>query len=119
MPMNFRALVCALALAPLVAPSIALAQKSKTLDLGTPEGALAAMRKIQCSTQGQRPGHVLVVGDMYSRVPGERDRLLFKVEGMNVRQCVAVTDPVRRARALQARLARDPVLQAIPRPANS
>ncbi|NJO12228.1 MAG: DUF1838 family protein, partial [Gammaproteobacteria bacterium] len=28
-------------------------------------------------------------------MPGERDRLLFKVEGMNVRQCGTVEDPQR------------------------
>jgi hypothetical protein len=95
MPLNFRALVCALALTPLVAPSVALAQKAKKLDLGTPEGALAAMRKVQCSTRDNAPATYWWIGDMYSRVPGERDRLLFKVEGMNVRQCVTVTDPVR------------------------
>jgi hypothetical protein len=95
MQSNFRALLCALALAPLLAPSIAAAQKAKPLDLATPEGALAAMRKIQCSTRDNVPATYWWVGDMYSRVPGERDRLLFKVEGMNVRQCVTVTDPVR------------------------
>ena len=32
---------------------------------------------------------------MFSRVEGEPDRHLFDVEGMNVRQCVTVTDPAR------------------------
>ena len=32
-------------------------------------------------------------GNMFSRVQGERDRLLFKVEGMNIRRCTTVTDP--------------------------
>jgi hypothetical protein len=68
----------------LIAPLAVLAGK---LDLSTPEGALAAQRKIQCSLVDGVPITYWWLGDMYSRVPGERDRLLFKVEGMNVRQC--------------------------------
>jgi len=34
-------------------------------------------------------------GRLYSRVPGERDRHLFDVYGVNVRQCGHVTDPAR------------------------
>jgi hypothetical protein len=34
-------------------------------------------------------------GRVYSRVPGEPDRLLFQVEGMNIRQCVTLEDPDR------------------------
>lgn len=92
MSKTFRALACALVLAPLLAPSMALAQKAKNLDLGTPEGAMLANRKVQCSTEDSVPVTYWWLGDMYARVPGERDRLLFKVEGMNVRQCVAVPD---------------------------
>jgi len=35
------------------------------------------------------------VGETFSRVAGEPDRKLFRFQGMNVRQCVTVTDPVR------------------------
>ncbi|MCC7200140.1 MAG: DUF1838 family protein [Gammaproteobacteria bacterium] len=77
-----------------MAPLPALATKPKpTIDLGTPDGAMAASRKIQCSLTDNKPVTFSWRGDMYSRVEGERDRLLFKVEGMNVRQCVTVTDP--------------------------
>jgi hypothetical protein len=34
-------------------------------------------------------------GRMLARVPGERDRVLFGVVGINVRQCARLTDPVR------------------------
>jgi len=34
-------------------------------------------------------------GRMYSRVQGEKDKLLFKVEGMNIRQCDTVKDSKR------------------------
>jgi hypothetical protein len=83
-------------LAALLVTSIAAAAKpGKTLDLGTPEGALEAFRKIQCSTEDQRPTVYYWVGETYGRVDGEPDRLLFRFEGMNVRQCITVTDPVR------------------------
>jgi hypothetical protein len=57
------------------------------LDLNTPAGALTAMRKIQCSTTDGDIRTFGWEGNVFSRVPGERDRLLFKVEGMNIRQC--------------------------------
>jgi hypothetical protein len=94
MPTTFRALaICAIALAPLAAG----AAKAPKLDLATPEGAMLANRKIQCSTKDNVPVTYWWLGDMYSRVPGEKDRLLFKVEGMNIRQCVAISDPAKGA----------------------
>ncbi len=56
-------------------------------DLATPEGQLVAMRRIQCSEVDGRPATFYWKGFAYSRVPGEPDRQLFKVEGMNVRTC--------------------------------
>jgi len=83
-------------LAALAAATTALAAKpGRAIDLATPEGAIAAFRKVQCSTQDQRPTVYYWVGEAYSRVPGEPDRLLFRFEGMNTRQCVTVTDPAR------------------------
>jgi hypothetical protein len=70
----------------------ALARK---LDLSNPDDALQAYRKIQCSTEDLAPVVYHWEGRVYSRVPGEPDRLLFGVSGMNVRQCVTVTDPKR------------------------
>lgn len=67
----------------------------KRINLATPEGAVAAFRKVQCST---KDGEAVVyhwAGEVYSRVEGEPDRHLFDLQGMNVRQCVTVTDPVR------------------------
>jgi hypothetical protein len=52
-----------------------------------PDEALSALRKIQCSTADGVPSTFGWQGRVYSRVPGERDRVLFKVEGMNIRQC--------------------------------
>lgn len=56
-------------------------------DLSTPEDQLLAMRRIQCSETDGKPMTFYWKGTAYSRVPGEPDRQLFKVEGMNVRQC--------------------------------
>ena len=87
--------LAALAIVVAVAGTTAQARTPKGIDIGTPEGAVAAFRKIQCSTEDERPTVYHWTGETYSRVPGEPDRLLFRFEGMNVRQCVTVTDPVR------------------------
>ena len=75
--------------------SSASARPGATIDIGTPEGAIAAFRKVQCSTEDSRPTVYYWTGETYSRVPGEPDRLLFRFEGMNTRQCVTVIDPIR------------------------
>lgn len=57
------------------------------LRLDTARDNLTAMRKIQCSL---KDGEVITWywnGFAFSRVPGEPDRQLFAVEGMNIRQC--------------------------------
>jgi len=86
----WRGLALATALSAAV-PAIA----ANKLDLATPEGALMAFRKVQCSSKDSTPTVYHWVGETFSRVPGEPDKLLFTFEGMNVRQCVTVTDPVR------------------------
>jgi Protein of unknown function (DUF1838) len=55
--------------------------------LATPEDQLRAMRRIQCSATDGVPAIFTWHGHAWSRVPGEPDRRLFKVEGVNVRQC--------------------------------
>ncbi len=65
------------------------------LDLNTPEGANTAARKIQCSMKDGEHTVYWFRGEGFSRVPGERDRKLFNVEGMNVRTCVTVKDEKR------------------------
>jgi len=69
--------------------------QSAEIDLSTGEGAVAASRKIMCSLEDEKPVDYWWHGRAYSRVPGEADKLLFLVEGMNVRQCGTVTDPQR------------------------
>lgn len=65
------------------------------IDLNTPEGALTADRKMACSLEDGKPTIYWWKGGAYARVPGERDRHLFNVEGMNIRQCGTRTDPQR------------------------
>lgn len=76
---------------PLLAGLLAAAP-AVALDLETPEGSLEAMRKIQCSTKDGKVSVYSWRGNAFSRVPGERDRLLFRVEGMNIRQCGPLLD---------------------------
>lgn len=56
---------------------------------------LEAYRRIQCSLVDGKPAVYGWHGRVYSRVPGEKDRLLFRVEGMNIRQCGSVEDEVK------------------------
>jgi hypothetical protein len=79
----------------LTALGFAASASGGKLDLATPEGANLAMRKIQCSLKDNEPVLYWWHGETYSRVPGEPDRKLFRVDGMNVRQCVTVKDPQR------------------------
>ena len=60
---------------------------AQALDLDSTDGALEAMRKIQCSSNDGESRTFWWHGNVFSRVPGEPDRLLFRVEGMNIRQC--------------------------------
>lgn len=62
------------------------------LRLDTPRDHLNAMRKIQCSLKDGEPVTWYWNGFVYSRVPGEPDRKLFAVEGMNIRQCGPLGD---------------------------
>ena len=74
---------------------LATAAGAKPLDLAVPADAVAALRKIQCSLKDNEPVVYHWSGKVFSRVEGEPDRHLFNLEGMNIRQCVTVTDPVR------------------------
>lgn len=68
---------------------------ARTLDLSKPADALLASRKIACSLKDGVPTVFHWSGRVYSRVAGERDRHLYNVEGMNIRQCATVTDAQR------------------------
>lgn len=85
--MKFYSFIIMLAL-----PILAFAEN---IDLSTPEGVVQANRKIQCSTIDKKPVFYSWEGRAYSRRQGEADKLLFKLSGMNVRQCVTLNDPKR------------------------
>ncbi|WP_397415893.1 DUF1838 family protein [Phenylobacterium sp.] len=92
-----KSLLFTAALAALL-PMAVQAQSSrapKLLNLAKPEEALQVSRKFQCSMKDNEPVVYHWSGRGYSKVPGEPDRLLFLLEGMNVRACVTVNDPVR------------------------
>jgi hypothetical protein len=63
--------------------------------LSKPDGVITANRKMACSLEDAKPVVFWWKGGAYARVPGERDRHLFNVEGMNIRQCGTVRDPQR------------------------
>jgi hypothetical protein len=68
---------------------------AQKLDLASPEDATKASRRIQCSLEDGRPVVFSWRGGVMSRMPGEQDRHLFNVEGMNIRACVTVQDSQR------------------------
>jgi hypothetical protein len=68
---------------------------ARTLDPAIPADAFEISKRVQCGEADGKPAVYHFGGKVYSRVDGEPDRLLFLAEGMNVRQCVAVSDPVR------------------------
>ncbi len=65
------------------------------LDPGTPEDALRIQQKFTCSLTEGETTIGFWQGSFYSRVEGERDRKLFGVIGVNVRQCKNLHHPER------------------------
>ena len=60
-----------------------------------PEDALKLMQKSICSLNEGETVIYWWKGSMFSRVEGERDRILFGLQGMNIRQCKSVQDEKR------------------------
>ena len=88
----------ALASAGLLTAAVNATAADGAIDFNTGEGYLQAQRKIHCSLRDNEPVTYVWKGRAYARVPGVRDRMLFQVLGMNVRQCVSVAT-VRKAKA--------------------
>lgn len=84
-----KTLACAVAACALLPLTL---EASAAIDPNTPEGVVAIERKIHCSLRDQKPVFYIWKGTAWSRVAGEKDRNLFNVYGMNVRQCVTVRD---------------------------
>lgn len=77
------------------APAASTAPALPLIDLTTPAGVLMANRKMGCDLRDGVSVTYYWAGDAFSRRQGEADKLLFRAEGMNIRQCLTVTDPVR------------------------
>lgn len=75
--------------------AVAAPAGARMLDPSKPEDALEISKRTQCGEADGKPAVYTWSGNIYSRIEGERDRLLFRGEGMNIRQCVAVSDPQR------------------------
>jgi hypothetical protein len=90
--MKARVLLLGAAIAAFAIPATVSA---RMLDPSKPEDALEISKRVQCGEADGKPAVYHWAGHVYSRVQGEPDRLLFKGEGMNVRQCVAVEDAKR------------------------
>lgn len=86
-------------LKPILLSTFALALASgaaaKPLDPAIPADALEISKRVQCGEADGKPAVYHWSGKVYSRVEGEPDRLLFLGEGMNIRTCVTVDDPVK------------------------
>lgn len=68
---------------------------AETIDPNTGDGAIMLDRKLHCSLNDNEEVTFRWWGRAYARVPGVRDKHIFNLEGMNVRQCVSVSDPKR------------------------
>jgi hypothetical protein len=65
------------------------------LNLNDPTDANKANRKITSSLKDGENAFYTWEGNVYSRIPGEKDRLLFTYQGMNVRASKTVMDSVK------------------------
>ena len=65
------------------------------LDPDKPRDAIKIRQKFTCSLNEGEKTIGWWQGSFYSRVEGEKDRELFKVVGVNVRQCKNYDDPER------------------------
>ncbi|MGO3743243.1 DUF1838 family protein [Kerstersia sp.] len=77
------------------AADTAASRPDSLLDLSRPQDALQAVRKLHASTQDGKPVVYHWSGHAWARREGEPDRLLFRVEGMNIRQAGTLQDPAR------------------------
>jgi hypothetical protein len=75
--------------------SVPPAHAATALDPANPEDRFRVQVKMYCSLTDGVPTLYWWSGSVYARVPGEPQRKLFGVQGMNMRQCTSRTDPVR------------------------
>jgi len=89
MKLRWRAVVA------LIAVTLAGGTQAERLDPNDPDDAIKIQRKWNCSLIDGDHNIFWWSGTMYSRVPGEKDRAVFNVQGMNIRTCGTVVDDVR------------------------
>lgn len=65
------------------------------LDPSDPNQALLATNKLFCDNKPETMALYWWQGVVYSRIPGEKDKHIFNVQGMNARQCARFEDPVK------------------------
>lgn len=68
---------------------------ARMLDPANPVDAVEIMKRTQCGVADNVPAVYRWTGRAYGRQSGQPDKLLFILEGMNIRQCVAIDDPKR------------------------
>ncbi|MFW6413103.1 MAG: DUF1838 family protein, partial [Oceanicaulis sp.] len=73
--------------------ALSAASAQERLSFDDPEDVLEMNRKMGCSTVDGEAVTYYWNGYAFSRRQGERDRRLFRVEGMNTRACVSVEHP--------------------------
>ncbi len=93
--MTLRKSLTALATSIAAVATLGTPAAARVLDPDVAEDALEIAKRIQCGVQDGETAVYHWAANVYSRAPGERDRLLFRGEGMNVRRCVQVEDPER------------------------
>ena len=79
----------------LAALALSTSAQARMLDPNVPADAVEIAKRVQCGEADGKPAVYHWSGNVYSRVAGEPDKLLFKGKGMNIRQCVSVDDPKR------------------------
>jgi hypothetical protein len=82
-------------IASILALSFTASLSAESLDVSDPNQALMATNKLFCDNQ---PGEFSLFwwqGSAWSRIPGEKDKHIFNVQGMNMRQCAKLEDPVK------------------------
>lgn len=89
---QYRPAIFLIALVSCIGCSVAAADR---LDFDDPADLQTINRKIQCSSVDAKPVTFWWHGTAYSRRMGEKDTVLFNVEGMNIRQCATVNDAER------------------------
>ena len=68
---------------------------AETLDPSDPVDAHKIRQRIHCTGEMNTAGATGLSGSVYSRRQGEKDRLIFKVEGIGINRCMPISDPVR------------------------